>query len=269
MKARIVILTTIILLSGVLPAQELQKEISTAPDGETVYPGTGTIFLRVTGDHLQIIDGATGSSPGEMEGGNFFWSFHPEGKFLSTASRTGKMLLWNLETGRSQDMDGVGPVFSKFSSDGTTFYAGFLDGFFVVYNLKDGTVVNKIGTESEGVFSVLDGIFLFAGRRNGQVDIFDLADGAKIHSFEAHQRPIHEMRVIGDGSILVTIAVNGDTKLWDADPGRLLSSGSEELQKRAKDLEQRSQDLKNRAKPYLPPPPAAGAGTSAGAGGKP
>jgi WD40 repeat protein/pimeloyl-ACP methyl ester carboxylesterase len=129
------------------------------------------------------------------------WSFcvawSPDGKQLATGSQSGKIYLWDAETGRlSREMTGstVTPIISiSWSPDGRTIAAGQLDGIIQLWDAGTGDPLDSLIGNKEsrsdvnGLAWSPDGRILASAHQDGRVRLWDIETRQILLTQEGHK----------------------------------------------------------------------------------
>ena len=170
------------------------------------------------------------------------WSFcvawSPDGKQLATGSQSGKIYLWDAETGRlSREMAGstVTPIISiSWSPDGRTIAAGQLDGIIQLWDAGTGDPLDSLIGNKEsrsdvnGLAWSPDGRILASAHQDGRVRLWDIETRQILLTQEGHTGWTRGVAWSPSGRILVSSGEDGTVRLWDVRAGKLLSTLKDE-----------------------------------------
>ncbi|MDE0399854.1 MAG: WD40 repeat domain-containing protein [Candidatus Poribacteria bacterium] len=233
---------------GVTPAG---ASMAFSPDQKTVaFGGQGKIYLwnTETGIRLDIPaldehnanrNGGLAPPPGEMILRQMpeiaALAFSPDGKKLVSGTVSGKVQMWDAETGvelapflAGQDMEKAvkgGPGnFTvtyhdivralAFSSKSTLLAVGSEEKIRLLGSSKQPPLKNAPRGAQSLAFAP-DDTALLAGFRNGSIELFDLTTGEKIDTLKGHTATVEALVFSPDGKTLVSTGQDGTILVWD------------------------------------------------------
>ena len=230
-------------LRGTYEFEEAPFALAFNPDdkllavGGSAIPGNGIIWLRdlTTGKDKIVFAEATRVHS---------IAFHPNGRWLASATESGTTSIWNVSTGRQEHAlpgdkyESISKI--AFSANGKLLASagggvnlqGLQYGF---VRLWDATTFKEIVTLRAGksalsmVFS-RDSSLLLSGDEDGRVRIWDVATRKENHIINAYARSVGEMAVSPDDKLLALRGIDVEgaefstVSLWDLAKGKKIST---------------------------------------------
>jgi WD40 repeat protein len=101
-------------------------------------------------------------------------------------------------------------------------FTGSSDGIVRLWNIKNGTLIDKFTVSESIIGSVLlhEGILL-AGDEAGVITAWDIAENKKLREFKGHEKWISKLDA--HDHVLVSGSSDGSIRTWDVNTGKLLS----------------------------------------------
>ncbi len=153
---------------------------------------------------------------------------------MATGSQSGKIYLWDAETGKlSREMAGptVSPIISiSWSPDGRLIAAGQLDGVIQLWNVGVGYPLESLIWNKEsrsdvnGLAWSPNGRILASAHQDGQVRLWDMEKKQLLHTLEGHAGWARGVAWSPSGLILVSSGEDGTVRVWDVRAGKSLST---------------------------------------------
>ena len=164
-------------------------------------------------------------------------AFSPDGKKLVSGTRSGRVQMWDTETGvelapllTGQNMDEAvkgrpdnfrviyrDPITTlAFSSNGTLLAVGSKQKIHVLGSSKQPRLKDVSHSPKSLAFSPDDTV-LVAGLRNASIELWDLTTGEKINTLNGHTQSVETLVFSPDAKTLVSTGQDGTILLWDWD----------------------------------------------------
>ena len=153
----------------------------------------------------------------------------PDGKYISTRSKNGEHIVFDIETGIEATEPNAKKSYGVFSSlnarqgavspNGRSVAVCQEDGGLVISNKNKGLLASRIPVVQKGCKTVCwttDGSRLIAGTKDGLICVVDPHSGATMLVFQAHRSDITCLAVTPDGRKIVSGGSDGLVKIWDA-----------------------------------------------------
>ncbi|MEJ7639402.1 MAG: protein kinase, partial [Singulisphaera sp.] len=144
----------------------------------------------------------------------------------------GAIVVWDLRTGRPTRClrKGIAPYHLAIHPDGRQLAVceGMHAAVVVVWDIETGRKVTELPVGDAGSVCGLawhpDGRRLALGFRTpaSRVQVWDVATRRVLATLEGHAQDVYSMAFHPGGDLLVTVSVDGTSRLWDARPGRPL-----------------------------------------------
>jgi WD40 repeat protein len=173
-------------------------------------------------------------------------AFSPDGRFVGTGTRDGKLRVWNAADGslvwRPQAM-GTAIGFVRFSRDGKRLFASstieqwaFNGGvnsrhFHAVLETESGREVFPSGETDSGISTNLicshfspDYSWLATAQKDNRIRVFDLADGHLVTELGGHSDEVRFLSFSADGSLLASASLDRTVRLWRLPSGEPVGS---------------------------------------------
>lgn len=154
-------------------------------------------------------------------------AFSPTGKMIASASRDGKIKLWEVESGKEiASLDGhkqqVGSV--AFSPDGTRLASASFDSSMKIWDTTTFQEIADLSGHKKLAATVVfspDGTRLASSSDDKTVKIWDAESFKELMSLSGHQGEVGSVVFSPDGKQLASCSVDNTIKLWNADTGKI------------------------------------------------
>lgn len=101
------------------------------------------------------------------------------------------------------------------SADQDVFFTAGNDKGIVEWSLNQKAFVKVLMPVKSSVYSmVFDGQLLFSGERSGMVNVFNLATAQLLSSFQAHEKPVFDIKVVAEKNEFLTSSEDGTVAIW-------------------------------------------------------
>ena len=234
------------------------EEVSMAfsPDGKTVaFQGPGKIYVWHTETRnvltIPLLKQKSGNFPNDGDFPNeamvkrqmralnaqllnevSVLMFSPDGKKLVSGTASGKVQMWDAETGAElallfagqepDDKEGPGSFVSyenriialAFSSNGALL-AIESEGKIRLLGSSKQPRLKDVPRGTKSLAFSPDDTVLLAGLRNGSIELFDMATGEKISTLNGHTATVETLVFSPDGKTLVSTGQDGTILVWD------------------------------------------------------
>ncbi|MBD2499217.1 pentapeptide repeat-containing protein [Anabaena azotica] len=148
-------------------------------------------------------------------------AFSPDGKLLATGEENGRVMLWNVNSGKELltligHKSSVNSV--AWSRDGLTLASGSRDNTVKLWDVQTGDCRLTLAGHNGSVNSVAwsgDGLTIATGSRDGIVKLWDVQTGYCRLTLAGHNGSVNSVAWSGDGLTIATGSRDGIVKLWD------------------------------------------------------
>jgi WD40 repeat protein len=164
------------------------------------------------------------------EGQPFEVKFSRSGKLLLAGgghgAKSGKVVLWNVETGGrvttvGNEYDSI--LTADLSPDQTKVALGGPDRLIKIHSTKTGELQHKIKKHTDWVTAVAfspNGAMLATADRNGGVTVWDADNGQELFTTPGHKAGVTALSWRVDSRVLASSSEDGTIKLWESSEGR-------------------------------------------------
>lgn len=165
------------------------------------------------------------------EGQPWDLKFSRSGKLLIAGgghgAKSGRVLLWNVETGAriatvGNEYDTV--LAADLSPDQARVALGGPDRLIKIYSTKSGELEHKLKKHTDWVTALAfspDGEFLATGDRNGGVSLWDSESGQELFTTAGHKSAVTAVNWRSDSKLVASSSEDGTAKLWETGEGKL------------------------------------------------
>jgi WD40 repeat protein/uncharacterized caspase-like protein len=190
-----------------------------------VYNSEGSYIASGSeGDHkIKVWDVQSGKIVGILSGHESSINsvdFHPNGETLVSASKKGKIYIWDLTTWTVKDsVTNILPLqVVRFTPDGKYLIGGGKGGGIMSWENGNWDSKKRIGGHNTGV-SVISfddaGKMMVSGSKAGGVIVWDAVQLTETKKINAHKRDITGLGFVNNGSRLVTSSMDKTIKFWN------------------------------------------------------
>ena len=204
----------------------LVNEAKLSPDGKYIAVGR-------TGNNAKIIDFTTGKVYKTLKGHKSMvisLSFSSDSKFLATGGLDGKVIIWDIESGKAVRTftfpDEKEAIYSlDFSSDGKMLAAAIWGGYVIIWDLKTGDRLRAINPhEGRGCYRVKftpNGLYFVSAGLDMKLKMTEIDTGEEIRNFIGHANEtlINSINFSPSGDKFITSGQDGSVRIWDIASG--------------------------------------------------
>ncbi len=199
----------------------INSVLSVSPDSRWLACGTNNIgiqLLDLTSNNfiLQNLKGHEGKKIKSV-------AFFPNSKNLVSSGTDKKVLLWDIQTGKSEliwEQDDIVQSLSV-SPDGNVIAAGTKDGRIVLLSGRNWENVQELYYEENNQVNVVQfnhaGNILVSGDLDGNVKLWNWKDIELIKSLRGHTARIVDIKFSPDDKQIATASTDGTIQIWEAD----------------------------------------------------
>lgn len=164
------------------------------------------------------------------EGQPFDVKFSRSGKLLLAGgghgAKSGKVLLWNVETGEriatlGNEYDSV--LATDLSPDQTKVALGGPDRLVKIHSTKSGELEHKLKKHTDWITALAfspNGEMLATADRNGGVTVWDADNGQELFTTPGHKSGVTALSWRTDSKLLASSSEDGSVKLWESTEGK-------------------------------------------------
>ena len=205
----------------VVSNNKINGALSVSPDSRWLACGTNNIGIQLfdlTSNNfkLQNLKGHEGKKIKSV-------AFFPNSKNLVSSGTDKKVLLWDIQTGKSEpiwEQDDIVQSLSV-SPDGNVIAAGTKDGRIVLLSGRNWENVQELFNEENNQVNVVQfnhaGNILISGDRDGNVKLWNWKDIELIKSLRGHTARIVDIKFSPDDKQIATASTDGTIQIWEAD----------------------------------------------------
>lgn len=135
---------------------------------------------------------------------------------IAGVSKTGKLYIWDVETGREMHQQQVSPsaLLCVTWIDSARVAIGGDDGSIYKANVLTGQLTNHVKTDAS-ITAIASGVGnVIIGNSKGELEIYHTFDFVQTRSLRAHKSWIRDVQVIDSTGSFVTVADDGRYKRW-------------------------------------------------------
>jgi WD40 repeat protein len=214
-----------------LDTQGLQETIrlgSSRIDAVVYNPSGDRVLVAPLGRSGWIVDPASGKRISLT--GHLDWlldgAFSPDGKWVATASKDLSLRIWDAASGEAKRVipQDSQPANVSFSPDGRYLASDAMDGSLGVWDPLSGRRVQKIASGGAFIFHFYpDSTHIAVVSGDGAVAIRQIEGlaAAMVINASGDGKPINDMAVSPDGTLLATAGRDNLLKVWDSQSGKL------------------------------------------------
>ena len=199
----------------------INSVLSVSPDSKWLACGTnnmGIQLLDLTSNNftLQNLKGHEGKKIKSV-------AFFPNSKNLVSSGTDKKLLLWDIQTGKSEpiwEQDDIVQSLSV-SPDGNVIAAGTKNGRIVLLSGRNWENVQELYNEENNQVNVVQfnhaGNILISGDLYGNVKLWNWKDIVLIKSLRGHTARIVDIKFSPDDKQIATASTDGTIQIWESD----------------------------------------------------
>lgn len=197
--------------------------VSVSPDGKLLatFNDDGVLWLRDAASATPILKLA-------FDGRINMVRFSRDSALVAATGEGGRVLVWKTSTGtlfrELQATQGINTVQSlAISDDGSLLAAGLVHRGIIVYSLRDGGVIGKLGGHTDAVsglvFRSADTLLTSASwdRTIRQWRTDEIANPTGVTTLVGHRGWVRAIAVSPDGSTIASASDDGDLRFWNPD----------------------------------------------------
>jgi WD40 repeat protein/serine/threonine protein kinase len=150
----------------------------------------------------------------------------PDSQIAVSGSTTGKLTLWNLDTGSIiRELDGSTSEIKSiaYHPDGNTILAGTVDGTILAWDIPTGEIRYQLTGHTDAVLSLAickDGMQLVSGSTDQTIRVWNIGHPDHLVAYGGHTGRVTAVIYSADGSTAYTSSTDGTLRGWDVNSGQ-------------------------------------------------
>ncbi|KAH9422667.1 WD repeat-containing protein 61 [Dermatophagoides pteronyssinus] len=158
--------------------------------------------------------------------------FSPNSEFLATCTQSGKIVLYNTNTGEkynNKELDSTGKftMCIAIRNDSKQIAGGAIDGMIKLYDVETGKIMTTLEGHAMPIRSLAfssDGKYLISGSDDCHVKVYEVKTGELLATLSGHGSAILNVAFSPDNKHFASSSSDKTVKIWDIDTKQCLNT---------------------------------------------